>query len=73
MYVGSIYLVAKQKKVCSQKDANIFYFGFGVRVPTYTYTAYTGSLVTQHTNWELHPSIEQTEQTYLSSYFHCCS
>ena len=41
MYVGSIYLVAKQKKVCSQRGANIFYFGFGVRVPTYTYTAYT--------------------------------
>ena len=41
MYVGSIYLVAKQKKVCSQRGANIFYFGFGVRIPTYTYTAYT--------------------------------
>ena len=41
MYVGSIYSVAKIKKFAPKGASLFLYFGFGVEMPSYTYTPYT--------------------------------
>ena len=40
--VGSIESAAVQKKFASQGASIFIFFGFGVEMPSYTYTAYTG-------------------------------